>query len=72
MKPLFTLLLKVSERTILAVFKTLVVRLFVLKFLKRRSASALKVGKAPSQLRLSSQLPVVAGALPFHVVPAEA
>jgi hypothetical protein len=69
-KPLFTLLLKVSERTVLALDKTLIVWLAGLKFLKRRSASALKVGKDPSQLFPDSQLPVAAP--PFHVVPAEA
>ncbi len=71
-KPEFTLLLKVSERTVFAVLKTLVVRLFVLKFLKRRSVVASKVGRVPSQFSAESQLPVTAAALPFHVVPAVA
>ena len=71
-KPVVTLPLNVSERTILSCCILPIVRLFALVFLKRRSVVALKVGTAPSQLAAASQLPVVAAALPFHVVPAVA
>ena len=71
-KSFVTLLLKVSERTVLSLAIVLVVRLFALVALKRRSVVSSKVGTAPSQFNAEFQLPDEAAAPPLNVVPAEA